>query len=262
MFTNYFKLLLIAAIACSGHHVAPVARGQDAGPQFYELRIYHIESGEKQSLVSEYLEKAYLPALHRLGFKNIGVFSVAESNDEHSLFVLIPFEKLETFTNLGDALAQDAEFQQAAKTYFDRPLKDPLFQRIEGRLLKAFAGMPTMERPEFSKQKKARIFELRLYESHTEDHARRKVAMFNNGEIQLMREVGLGPVFFGETLIGSDVPNLVYLLSAESNEQHQEHWKTFLAHPTWDKLKNMEQYKDTVSRIQNWFLVPMEYSDL
>jgi len=56
--------------------------------------------------------------------------------------------------------------------------------------------------PSASAEGGERIFELRLYESHTEEHARRKVDMFNDGEIQLMKDVELGPVFFGETIVG------------------------------------------------------------
>jgi len=70
------------------------------------------------------------------------------------------------------------------------------------------------------------------------------------------------PVFYGETLIGSDVPNLVYMLSADDMESHQSHWTAFLAHPTWERMKGMEKYKDTVSKIKNWFLEPTSYSQM
>ena len=128
--------------------------------------------------------------------------------------------------------------------------------------MKAFAGMPVMEVPDVSRQKQERMFELRLYQSHTEDHARRKVKMFNDGEIQVMRDTNLGPVFFGETLIGPDAPNLIYMLSSSTPKAHQAHWKTFLAHPEWIRIKGLEEYKDTVSKIQNWMLQPTEYSQL
>ena len=62
---------------------------------------------------------------------------------------------------------------------------------------------------------------LRIHESHNKDKARRKVAMFNDGEINIMREVKLAPVFYGETLISNDVPNLTYMLSGADLETHQ-----------------------------------------
>jgi hypothetical protein len=86
--------------------------------------------------------------------------------------------------------------------------------------------------------------------------------MFNEGEIQIMRDTKLGPVFFGETLIGPDVPNLVYMLSASVSENHKQHWKDFMVHPEWKRIQKLEQYKDTVSKIKNWFLQPTDYSQL
>ena len=86
--------------------------------------------------------------------------------------------------------------------------------------------------------------------------------MFNDGEIQIMRDTNLGPVFFGETLIGPDVPNLVYMLSSADRESHKKHFDDFLAHPEWKRIKVLEEYKDTVSKIRRWFLQPTSYSQL
>jgi hypothetical protein len=104
--------------------------------------------------------------------------------------------------------------------------------------------------------------ELRIYESRNEDLARRKVEMFNTGEIQLMQDVELGPVFFGESLGAADMPNLVYMLSAENEEAHKEHWQGFLAHPDWARMKDLPRYADTVSKITSILLRPAEGSDI
>ena len=128
--------------------------------------------------------------------------------------------------------------------------------------MKAFAGIPVLEQPAYSKEKKPRLFELRTYESHNAHMAQLKVEMFNKGEIDIMREVGLGPIFFGETLISNDVPNLTYMLSAENEEAHKTHWKGFGPHPEWQKLKKMPRYKGTVSKIISTMLAPTKGSQL
>ena len=250
-----FLLLLV----CGWIMQQASASGQQT--ELYELRVYLNNTPEKQSVVSDYLKSSLVPALHRMGIKRVGVFKPVKG-DDYSMFLLVPFQNAEQFVNLRSNLENDKKYQESAKDYFDQPLKNPAFKRIESRLLKAFRGMPEIETSELSEKKLPRVFELRLYESHTEDHARRKVHMFDNGEIQLMRDVQMGPVFFAETIAGSDAPNLVYMLSAANRDQHAEHWKAFLAHPEWDRMKKLEQYKDTVSKIQNWFLVPTKYSDL
>ena len=86
--------------------------------------------------------------------------------------------------------------------------------------------------------------------------------MFNSGEIQLMRDVQMAPVFYGETLIGDNVPNLTYMLSASDMDSHKAHWKAFIDHPEWKKMKAIKKYEGTVSNIDKWFLQPTECSQL
>ena len=228
--------------------------------QFYELRIYKIFDVEKQQIADNYLRDALLPALNRQEIKNVGVFHNLKDENDHSIYVVIPHDDLESFANCNQKLGTDAEYQEAGKTYLKRDKGDEIFQRIESRLLKAFINMPKMELADYSKNKTDRLFELRLYESATEEDARLKVEMFNEGEAQLMRDVKMGPVFFGETLAGPDLPNLVYMLSAKSMEEHEAHWKAFKASPQWDEMKKLTKYKGTVSENQNWFLKPTDYS--
>ena len=233
-----------------------------AQQEFLELRIYRVNDYSKMQKVTAYLENALLPALGRMGLDRVGVFTNKEDVNDHAIFVLIPYPQLETFSSMNATLAKDEAYQSAAEAYFDQPLQDPLYSRIESRLMKAFAGMPRLSPPAQSAENEDRIFELRLYESHTEGHARRKVQMFNEGEIDIMRDCNMGPVFFGETVIGPDMPNLIYMLSASDEEQHADHWKSFLAHPEWLRIKELPQYKDTVSKIRKWILRPTAFSQI
>ena len=254
-----FQISVFAVLIASCVGVNLVA--QETEREFYELRIYRIFDFEKQELLEAYLRDTYIPALNRLGIDRVGVFTDMKNDNSHNVFMLIPFSNAEQFANLRDQLNTDADYVAAEAEFSKRDLKDPVYDRIESRFLKSFAGIPKMELADYSKNKTERIFELRLYQSHTDDHAKRKVHMFNEGgELQLMRDVKMAPVFFGETLIGQDVPNLVYMLSAENEEAHKEHWQAFLKDPRWDKMKVLPEYKDTVSKIENWFLKPTDYS--
>ncbi|MEM7455466.1 MAG: NIPSNAP family protein [Planctomycetota bacterium] len=259
-------ILSVVAIFVAGMSGQPAAAQETDPParEYYELRIYRVNDFEKQALLEEYLQMALMPALGRQGIDRIGVFTDMEDYNDHSVYVLIPYPTMDSFAGCSDALLADEDYQTTAAPYFDRTLDDPLYSRIESRFLKAFAGIPVMEIPEASTNSTDRIFELRLYESHTEGHATRKIDMFNDGggEIQIMRDAGLAPVFFGETLIGQDAPNLIYMLSAESREAHDEHWKAFIDHPEWKRIKDLPEYKDTVSAIHKWFLTPTPYSQL
>ena len=254
----------LAAAMATSMSFNPHATAADDKPsqEIYEWRIYRCASEEMKEGVSKYVERAYLPALNRLGIDRVGVFTSLNDDDDHSVYVLIPYSTLDALTQRNSKLAADQQYLKAAAE-FSAPAKDDApFVRIESRLMKAFAGMPVIELPAQSKKKQPRLFELRIYESHNEKMARRKVEMFNEGEIDIMRDVKLGPVFFGETLISNDVPNLTYMLSAGNDEAHKEHWNGFRKHPEWLRMKVLERYKGTVSKITSIMLAPTAYSQI
>jgi hypothetical protein len=229
--------------------------------EFYEIRIYRVFDFEKQNRLEAWMKNALLPALGRLGIKNVGVFRNLGDPNDHSQFMVIPFQSMEEFATLNLNLAKDKAFTDASKEWFDQDMKDPVYNRIDSWITQAFDSIPKMEIPAFAKAAE-RIYELRLYESHNMDSARRKVKMFDDGETQLMRDVKLGPVFFGRTLAGPDSPNLIYLLGAESEVAHKAHWKAFLSAPKWAAIKDLPEYANTVSKIQSWKLKPTEFSQL
>lgn len=230
-------------------------------PEFYELRVYTLKSAAQQKLVEDYFQNAAIPALNRLGSKNIGFFTEQKPEGQSKVYVVIPFNSIKDFMNVTDKLANDASHQQAGAAYLNAPAKEPAYERIQSSLMKAFAGMPKLEVPE----QKPRIFELRRYESASEAAGKKKIDMFDNvGEISIFRRVGLTPVFFGETIIGEMRPNLTYLLTFDNMEEHDKNWKAFVSDPEWNRLKAIPGYEDAkiVSRITRTFFVPASFSQI
>ncbi len=226
------------------------------GREYYELRVYSVASAEKQALLDEYLQNTVLPAYGKLGIKNVGVFKALDDAANHSVYLLIPYTSMEQFATATAKAGGDLAYGAPA-TYAGVPMKDPVYERIESSLLLAFEGMPQMKVP----AKKDRIFELRIYESHNEKAGKQKVKMFNaGGEIAIFNQTGLTPVFFGEALVGTRLPNLTYLLTFDNMEARERNWKQFGSHPDWVKLKDQPEYADTVSKITNIFLAPAAYS--
>jgi len=234
---------------------------QNASPEFYELRIYTLKSGQQQKIVETYFQQAAIPALNRLGSKAVGVFTEYLPQGYTKLVAVIPFNSLDDYFNLPDKLASDAAYQQAGADYLNAEATAPAYERIESSLLKAFALMPKLEVPE----KKPRIFELRRYESHNETAGKKKIEMFNQGgEISIFKRVGLTPVFFGETLIGPMRPNLTYMLTFDDMAEHDRNWKTFGSDPEWKKISAIPEYANAkiVSNITRTFLVPSSFSQI
>ena len=234
---------------------------QNPAQEFYELRIYTLKSGKQQKVVENYFQQAAIPALNRLGSKNIGVFTEYLPQSTTKLLAVIPFNSLEAYLNMPEKLANDAAYQQAGAEYLNASATEPAYERIESSFLKSFAYMPKLEAPE----KKPRIFELRRYESHSETAGKKKIEMFNEGgEIAIFKRVGLTPVFFGETLIGTMRPNLTYMLTFDNMEEHDRNWKVFVSDPEWKKISAIPEYANAriVSNITRTFLLPTAFSQI
>jgi len=226
------------------------------GREFYELRRYKLRMGP--SSFDKYFQNAALPALNRAGISSVGVFNVMVGPDSPEMFVLLPCASFEALMAAKEKVLADEDYQKAGADFLNAAASDPAFVRIESSFMRAFAGMPKIEVPE----KKARIFELRTYESASEKDGRKKVEMFNNGEIPIFRRAGLTPVFFGETLIGDKMPNLTYMVTFADLTARSKNWAAFGSDPEWKRLSGMPEYKDIVSNITNLFLQPTGYSQI
>jgi hypothetical protein len=243
---------------------ALAAGSRPPGPQeYYELRAYRLKPGATADSLHAYLEQAYLPALKRAGIGPVGVFVEAKPQENTAVFLLAPYKSLDQVVEVGRRVETDKEYRAAAKTYLETPPKSAAFERIDSWFLLAFVGMPRMEIPAFCKNRGPdRVFELRTYEGPTEAKAQKKVDMFNDGEIDVMREVNLSPIFYGQAISGPNLPHLTYMTSGENETLHQQHWAAFSKHPVWERMKNDPQYKDTVSKSTKWILKPTAYSQV
>jgi len=260
--TSSMAASAVAGLAATGLRAAETGTSGASGRMYYELRAYRLKTGANHDLLDGYLEKAAIPAWNRLGINPVGAFVESEPKGAPSVFVLLPYPSLEVFQTATQRLGADAEYLKAGAAHLETPKANPSFERLDSWLLLAFAGMPKLELPPYCREKKPRIMELRTYQSHSESKAAKKVEMFNSGEIDVMREVGLGPIFYGQALVGRDLPHLTYMLSGENADAHKEHWGGFGKHPIWQKLNGDPQYADTVSKITNWFLTPTSYSQI
>jgi hypothetical protein len=92
-----------------------------------------------------------------------------------------------------------------------------------------------------------------------------KMRMFTEmGEVDIFRRVGLTPVFFSRTVIGSRMPNLIYMLVHENLAGREKSWAAFGGDPEWKKLRSTPGYADAeiVSNITTIFLRPASYSQI
>lgn len=247
--------ILLAGLSASA---APAPR------QYFELKVYHLKTEQQQQTVEQFLQTAYLPALHRAGIATVGVFRpIEDTGTDKRIYVLIPFHSLEQFAGLPAILQKDARFQREGTAYLEASPKDPPYERIETILLRAFPGMPQLQVPDLKAPKNERVYELRSYESATEKMNLQKVKMFNEGgEIKLFKRLNFHAAFYSEVISGSRMPNLMYMTTFENRQERDAHWKAFGSDPEWKKLSALPEYQNTVSHIDDNFLRPADYSDL
>jgi hypothetical protein len=247
-----------AGVAAAGGAAAAAEAPAPAAKEFLELRLYKADAGAMREKLDKFLADAAIPAWNRLGIQPVGVFASADPKVA-DLYVLLPHKTIESFATAAQKLQADADYQKAGAAALDAPKNEPVYRRIETTLMLAFDAAPKVETPT---KKDTRVLQLRIYESHCDERARRKIAMFNDGEIALFRKVGLNLVFFGQTLAGPKMPNLTYMLGFDDEAAQKEAWAKFLAHPDWKKMSSDPQYKDTVSNITNLVLKPTACSQI
>jgi len=239
--------------------LAAAAEGEDGKQEYFEWRKYRLHVGTKKNLLGNFLRKVGIPAMNRIGIGPVGVFNAMYGPNSPTLYVLLVHKSLDTVMNSASLLMADKEYRKAGADFINAPLSEPTYVRMESSLMVAFKDMPKLEVPE----KGRRIFELRTYESHSIKAAKKKIEMFNEGgEIAIFKKTGLQPVFFGETLIGPQMPNLTYMLAFKNMADRDKKWGIFRIDPAWKKLSANTAYKDTVSNITDIILRPASYSQI
>ncbi|WP_207431810.1 NIPSNAP family protein [Sabulibacter ruber] len=237
--------------------------------EFYQLKIYHLKTQQQEDRLDNYLKEAYLPALHRAGVGKVGVFKPIEEAGQNTaapaeklVYVFIPFKSAEQVFKVEEDLAKDKQLASSGQEYINATHDNPVYQRLEVVLMQAFAGKPVFTVPNLKAAPAERVYELRSYEAATEKLHENKVAMFNNGEMEIFERLGFNPVFYGQVKAGSKMPNLFYMTSFENRASREEKWKAFGSDPVWKKMSADPQYAHNFLRADIYLLKPAPYSEI
>lgn len=239
------------------------AAGQAPPAEYYELRAYHLRQGGPQpKRMDDFLRDAAMPAFKRLGIGPVGVFQVVVGPDTPMTYVLIPHASSESIVTLATRLAADAGYQTAGAAFLGASPTDPAYVRMESTLLKAFTGLPKLTPPAAAATNGPRLFELRTYANPTDKTHTRKIAAFNDAEIAVFQRAGFQNVFFAEALIGSNLPQITYMLAFEDMAARDKYWTAFRADPDFKKMAATAEFQEEVSNITNLLLRPAPYSQV
>ncbi|MDR8393551.1 NIPSNAP family protein [Aliifodinibius sp. S!AR15-10] len=260
---SFIVFIILFLITC---YMEAFAQSNKAKQQLYQLKIYHLNDQDQEQRVDQYLEEAYLPAMHRAGFETVGVFKPfgQDTTSDRRIYVLVPFNSFDQFKAYPKALNEDEQYLADGDDYINAARDNSPYEDIETILMEAFPLAPEIQKPDLNAPTSERVYELRSYGGPSELLYCRKVDMFNEGgnEIEIFDRLGFNPVFYGSVLAGPDMPNLMYMTSFENMETRDKLWDQFRADHRWEKISSMEKYKGLVTRYDMKFLRAAEYSDI
>ncbi len=272
---------VLAALLCLG--VPMTARVSAADPanaknkHVLELRTVTLKNDAAVEAFDKYASEALIPALNRLGIQPVGAFKMTAEQPAPAagapkpdasivqlpkVLLLLPGKDVETIAMANERVAADKQYQAAASEYLKTPSDKPVIDRISSELLISFDSWPQVKVPKQKTENKKRIFELRTYESPTEQLGHLKVEMFNSGEVPIFLACNIQPVFMGQAVIGSVMPNLTYMTCYDDTAELTAAWARFREHPDWKVLKDVPKYQGTVTNIHKSNWEPTSYSQL
>src|SRR6201999_3672852 len=259
-----FLTTSLAAAALAAAREGAAQPAASSAREYYQIRRYQLQAGPQTQIAESYFGDALIPALTRMGMGPIGVFKLDYGPETPAFYVLIPGPSIDELATIELRLVKDADFMKAAEPFWNAPATAPAFLRMESSLLAAFEGWPRLTPPATTATKSKRIFQLRTYESPSDAAYVRKVEMFHKGEFEIFEKAGCHPVFFGDALMGSRLPQLTYMLSFANLAELEKSWAAFSADPDWKKLSSSPRYsyESIVSNISNLILSPLAASQI
>ena len=259
-----FLTTSLAAAALAAAREGAAQPAASSAREYYQIRRYQLQAGPQTKIAESYFGDALIPALTRMGMGLIGAFKLDYGPETPAFYALIPGRSIEELATIELRLVKDADFMKAAEPFWNAPATAPAFLRVESSLLAAFEGWPRLTPPATTATKSKRIFQLRTYESPSDAAHVRKVEMFHKGEFEIFEKAGCHPVFFGDALMGSRLPQLTYMLSFANLAELEKGWAAFSADPDWKKLSSSPRYsyEAIVSNISNLVLSPLAASQI
>ena len=249
-----FALAVIVLTVAGCNNTSSAEISNTPANEIYEWRIYSLNEGKAETL-DRFFEQTLIPAFNRHDIQ-VGAFSLYQPEEIELRYLFMVYPDLETFRQVKKAVWDDPVFRPEAQPYYDATAPDPVYSNFETYICEAFDSLPRMRRPGAERT----LFEFRIYHSPNEEANRRKIDMFQQGEIEIFDEVGINSVCYGNVLAGSSMPALTYLTWYKDEPTRNMAWDGFRTHSKWLEMKQMPEYAHTATNNKNRLLAPMPYS--
>ena len=231
--------------------------------EFYELRTYEMQTGNRKAVLNDYLEKAFIPALNRLGSRPVGVFTVVSGSNALNLFVLVPHASLESFLAAPASWRLTRSIRRPPRLTCQPPSTTrptPATSRRSSGPSRTCRRCGCPRRRPATSRASSNCASTRA--TARRRRSRRSRCSTRAARSRIFDKVGLRSVFFGQTLVGRRQPNLVYMTVHQDMVAREKTWEDFRNSPDWKALSSNPVFANTVSATTVIFLRPAAYSQI
>jgi hypothetical protein len=232
---------------------------------YYLIKIYHCSNIAQIDEAEVYTGKKLIPFLHSFGVGPVGIFKPINNDtlSDKKLIVWIPLRELETLEKIEQKFASISPFGNDSLVNADSSRQALYYSRIETILTAAFKNQPHFTAKASFTKSADNIYEYRSYESASENLHLRKVHMFNEGgEIKIFERLHFNALFYSRVIVGSRMPNLIYMTRFADKTNRDAHWNQFGKDPEWKRISSLPDYKNSVSKQDIYLLSASVYSEL
>jgi len=233
--------------------------------EYYLIQVYHCTKNIQLEAIDVYLKNIYLPHLHQQGIANVGVFEPINNDTakDKTIMVWIPLSSIDQLDRLDQLKEKMDPLQENALLSLVGSNGALPYNRLETTISKSFKNHPQFQEKTSFQKSPENIYEFRSYESADESLFLKKVHMFNEGkEIELFNNLNFNALFYSKIIIGSSMPNLLYITRFSNLADREAHWKIFEEDPNWKQMSNLSVYLNTVSKADIVLMRAKPYSDL
>ncbi|MGD0774870.1 MAG: NIPSNAP family protein [Candidatus Solibacter sp.] len=223
---------------------AQVSLGQSAPArktQVFVQQNYLLKAGSQGTRLTDYLSKAYLPALAKVHTGPTLVLEATLAPHLPQVTVLTGYQSVEEMWSLRAKVDGDKALEAATDAWET----EAPFENITSSLLRVGDYSPELA-PLNPQPTAPRVFEMRIYHAPTWKNMRGLEWRFREGEVSILTKIGATPILFAPTVIGDDVPNMTWITAFENEAARDKAWAAFGADPDWQKLsaESRQRYGD------------------
>jgi hypothetical protein len=216
--------------------LSQTAAAQEPGrrTRLYRIDYYYYRQGNQAARLNQFLS-SQMPLLVK-HCRAVGVFNAVFAPRLQTTMVLTGHAGFDDFLASGGAIESDDGYRKAFEEYEQLGKGEPPVDSSQRILLTATDFSPEIV-PLAEKPKSPRYFELRIYHSPTLHQLHMVHERFAGPEIKIFHRCGIHPILYADTLVGPDLPNLVYLIPFASQADREKAWDAFAADPEWQKVR-------------------------